>query len=310
MKFPFELKVGREFDVVGFGTNAVDFLIQVPQYPAFSSKVELSSYIQAAGGEVATTMVGLQRLGLKTSYIGRFGDDAAGKLGFDSLLDEGVDTGYAEFVKGTRTQVAFIIIDEQTGERTVIWQREAGLIFKANDAPIQCTARASVLHITPHDVQACIVMAAAAKQNGTLVSVDIDNVFDGIEELLPLVDVLIASADLPMRFTGLSGPNTAITSIQEKFGCGVVGVTLGESGSLLCLGEKFIETAGFPVPGGCKDTTGAGDAFRVGLLYGMLTGKSVEESARAANAVAALKCRAVGARTSLPGRDELEMFMK
>ena len=309
MQFPFKLETGREFDVIGFGTNAVDYLIQVPKYPAFNSKVELTDYVQAAGGEVATTMVGLQRLGLNTSYIGRFGDDLAGKIGSTSLADEGVNIDLAEFVKDTRTQVAFIIIDEGTGERTVIWQRESGLSYGADEAPINILKRASMLHITPHDVQACISMAVAARENGAVVSVDIDNIFEGVEELMSHVDVLVASAEFPQRFTGIANQRTAISAIQDNFGCSVVGVTLGESGSLIRCNGNFIETAGFAVPGGCKDTTGAGDAFRVGLLYGILTGKSVEDSARAANAVAALKCRAVGARTSLPSRAELEGFL-
>ena len=92
MQFPFQLPENREFDVVGFGTNAVDYLIQVPEYPVFNSKVELTDYVQAAGGEVATTMVGLQRLGMKTSYVGRFGSDTAGDFGIQTLRDEGVSS--------------------------------------------------------------------------------------------------------------------------------------------------------------------------------------------------------------------------
>ena len=92
----------------------------------------------------------------------------------------------------------------------------------------------------------------------------------------------------------------ALRELQSRFGSAIVGITLGEKGSILLCGDTFIETPGFAVPGGCKDTTGAGDSFRVGLLYGMIRGESIEESARMANAVAALKCRAVGARTALP----------
>jgi sugar/nucleoside kinase (ribokinase family) len=90
-----------------------------------------------------------------------------------------------------------------------------------------------------------------------------------------------------------------------RYGCTVTGDTLGESGSLPFCGDQFIETPGFAVPGGCQDTTGAGDSFRVGLLYGLVKGESIETSAKMANAVAALKCRAVGARTSLPTVVEL-----
>lgn len=105
----------------GLGTNAVDHLVRVPVYPAFNSKVELSEYAEAPGGEVASTMVGLTRLGFSTAYIGKFGSDHAGRIGLSSLIDEGVDIAAAETVAEARTQIAFIIIDGPSGERTVIW---------------------------------------------------------------------------------------------------------------------------------------------------------------------------------------------
>lgn len=310
MKFPFDLKGDKAFDVVGFGTNAVDFLIQVPVYPAFDSKVELTEYTQAAGGEVATTMAGLSRLGMRAAYVGRFGSDAAGEFGMRSLRDEGVDLSGAEIVEGAKTQIAFIIIDTRSGERTVIWQRDAALSYSAAEAPTNVAAAGKVLHLTPHDAAACIAMAREARKNGTIVSTDIDNIFDGMDELLPVVDILIMSRDIPERLTGIADIGNALAVLSKDYGCGVVGATLGDVGSTLYCQGEFIVTRGFAVPGGCKDTTGAGDAFRVGLLYGMLSGQTVQESARFANAVAALKCRSVGARTALPNAAELSSFTK
>ncbi|MCV4732194.1 PfkB family carbohydrate kinase, partial [Escherichia coli] len=84
---------------------------------------------------------------------------------------------------------------------------------------------------------------------------------------------------------------SAIVELASKYNNGLIGVTLGESGSLLYSAGYFIETKGFAVPGGCRDTTGAGDSFRAGLIFGLFSGESIEESARIANAVAALKCR-------------------
>ncbi|HEV8591491.1 MAG TPA: carbohydrate kinase family protein [Pyrinomonadaceae bacterium] len=309
MKFPFELKKNADLDVLGFGTNAVDFLIQVPHYPEFNSKVELTRYDQMAGGEVASTMAGLQRLGLKTAYAGRFGTDSAGDYGLQTLKGEGVDTKYAEQIEDAKTQIAFIVIDERSGERTVIWQRDERLAYTETDAPLDAVPRAKVLHFTPHDVKACIVMARRAKELGVIVSVDIDNLFEGVQELLSHVDIFIASADFPKKLFGTHGSREALREIKSLFGCGIVGVTLGEEGSLLLCGGEFIETPGFAAPGGCKDTTGAGDAFRVGLLYGLIRGETVEEAARMANAVAALKCRAVGARTALPDREDLLVLL-
>ena len=132
-----------------------------------------------------------------------------------------------------------------------------------------------------------------------------------VSEVLSLIDILIVSSDFPGRFLGISDARTALSELRSRFGCCLVGMTLGATGSLMLAdGETFIESPGFDVPNGCKDTTGAGDAFRAGLLYGLLSGEAVGESARMANAVAALKCREIGARTALPTRDELARFLR
>jgi sugar/nucleoside kinase (ribokinase family) len=309
MKFPFTLAENKQFDVVGFGTNAVDYLIQVPEYPTFNSKTELSDYTQLAGGEVATTMVGISRLGLKTVYVGRFGADREGDFGLQTLRDENVDVKFTEKIPGAKTQIAFIVIDKRSGERTVIWHRDKLLAYNETDAPVETAALGRVLHLTPHDTRACLEMVRRAKTEKTIVSVDIDNVFEGVSELLPQVDVLISSAEFPEKIVGIKDKKQSLREIKARFGCAIVGMTLGESGSLILCADKFTETKGYAVPNGCKDTTGAGDAFRVGFLYGLLKEKTVEFAAQTANAVAALKCRALGARTSLPSEAELLNFV-
>jgi sugar/nucleoside kinase (ribokinase family) len=310
MHFPFQLSNDKEFDVVGFGTNAVDYLITVPEYPAFNSKVELDHYTEAAGGEIASTMAGLQRLGMKTAYVGRFGSDRAGEIGLASLVDEGVNVSFAETVEGARTQIAFIMIDAATGERTILWQRDKLLAYNESDAPVDAAARCKVLHMTPHDTQACIRMAAEARANGAVVSVDIDNIFDGIEDLLPLLDICIASAEFTQKLLGTTDLEQGLRDLSSRFGCAVTGATVGDRGSVVLCAGQLIETPAFAVPDGCVDTTGAGDAFRTGLLYGLLTGEPVEESCRMANAVAALKCRGSGARSALPTETELITLLK
>lgn len=310
MNFPFSLKKDCEFDIVGFGTNAVDFLIEVPRYPEFNSKIALSAYTQAPGGEVASTLVGLSRLGISTSYVGRFGDDDAGQLGHASLEREGVSTRYAEFVPETPNQVAFIIVDEQTGERTVIWHRDQRLGYQANEAPLDAASIGKILHLTPHDLAACIEMATHARSAGTIVSADVDKLIDGMDDLLTTVDILLMSDEFPAQLVGISDHRQALREIYSRYGNAVVGVTKGRSGSLILCNGEFVENDGFETPGGCRDTTGAGDAFRSGFLAGVIHGKSVEAASVAANAVATLKCRAVGARTSLPAIAELNAFLQ
>lgn len=308
MQFSFKLADEREFDAVGFGTNAVDFLIGVPEYPVFGSKIELSEYVQMAGGEIASTMCGLRRLGMKTLYVGRFGADEAGDFGLQSLRDEGVNVEYAEQIAGAQTQIAFVLIDSQTGERTVIWKRDQKLSFSPSDAPLELMKKTKIFHATTHDAPACARLAREAKKRGAVVSIDIDNVFEGVTELLPLVDVFISSREFPEKLLGISDRKTALREIKSRFGCPVVGMTLGAEGSLILCDDEFVETKGCAVPGGCRDTTGAGDAFRAGFLYGILKNQSIEYGAKLANAAAALKCRRVGARTALPYEAELKKF--
>ena len=306
MQFPFKIPRDKEFEAVGFGTNAVDYLIVVPEYPAFNSKIELDDYKKMAGGEIASTMVGLARLGVTTAYVGRFGADPEGDFGLQTLRDENVNVDCAEQIAGAGTQIAFILIDRRSGERTVIWKRDRKLAYAEGErAPVEMAKKCRVFHATPHDAPACAQMARAAKEAGAIVSIDIDNLFKGIQELLPLIDVFISSEEFPARRVGIKDKKTALREIHERYGCKIVGMTAGEKGSLLLCENEFIETPACAVPNGCKDTTGAGDAFRVGFLYGLLKGETVETSARMANAVAALKCRELGARAALPRLSEI-----
>jgi sulfofructose kinase len=310
MRIPLQIPTERDFDVVGFGLNAVDHLIVVPAYPAFDSKSRFLEHQLSAGGQTATAMAALQRLGMKTAYAGRFGSDQEGRFGFESLQSEGVNLEFAQTIDGARNQLAFIIVDAETGERTIIWDRDERLSYTADEAPIAFASRGRILHLDAHDPPACARMAQAARAAGTIVSADIDNIYDGLPELLPLIDVLITSAEFPHRLTSISDERASLIELQVRYGCALVGMTLGARGALIYCQDQFLESPSFAVPGGCRDTTGAGDAFHAGFLYGLLRDEDIETSLKIANAVAALKCRGLGARTKLPTENALKEFMK
>jgi sulfofructose kinase len=309
MNFPFILPDKRQFDAVGFGLNAVDHLIVVPEYPAFDTKIRLLEHKQTTGGQTATTLVALQRLGLKTAYAGRFGSDAEGQFGIESLKSEGVNSEFAEVVEGARNQLAFIIVDGRTGERTIIWDRDERLSYGAEEAPIALASRGRILHLDAHDPPAGARMAQAARAEGTIVTADVDNIYEGLPDLLPLIDVLIGSREFPHRLTGIADQRASLVELKARYGCRIVGLTKGRQGATIYCEGQFIESPAFAVPGGCRDTTGSGDAFHGGFLFGLLSGEEVETSLQFANAVAALKCRDLGARTALPDRNALIEFL-
>src|SRR5213075_1580057 len=151
MHFPLRVPTDKPFDAVGFGLNAVDHLIVVPEYPAFDTKMRLLDHKQSAGGQTATAMVALRRLGLKTAYAGRFGSDEEGKFGLQTLKDDGVNVDFAEVVEGARNQLAFIIIEVRTGERTIIWDRDEKLAYTLDEAPAEFGSMGRVLHLDAHD---------------------------------------------------------------------------------------------------------------------------------------------------------------
>jgi sugar/nucleoside kinase (ribokinase family) len=306
MRFPFDIPAGREFDAVGFGLNAVDHLVVVEEYPAFDTKTRFLEHATGAGGQTASALVALKRLGARTAYAGRFGSDAEGRFGLQTLRDEGVNVERAEVIEGARTQTAFIIIEARTGERTIIWDRDERLAYREEDAPTGFAAHGRVLHLDAHDPRACVVVAREARAAGTIVSADIDNVYPGLEELLPLLDVLISSCEFPRRLTGIADERAALSEVKARLRPdALVGMTLGARGAILFHEGRFIECPAFAVPNGCRDTTGAGDAFHAGLIHAMLAGASIEDALRAGCATAALKCRRLGARAGLPTLDEL-----
>lgn len=310
MRIPIPLAQERKFDAVGFGLNAVDYLIVVPAYPVFDTKVRFTQHEKSAGGQTATAMVALQRLGLQTAYAGRFGSDEDGQFGLRELERAAVNLDYAETMEGASNQVAFIIIDARSGERTIIWDRDERLSYREHEAPLELAPKGRVLHLDAHDPPACAAMAKSARAAGTVVTADIDNIYEGLPQLLPLIDVLITSSEFPHRLTGIGDLRASLLEIKTRYGCAIVGATLGSRGALVLCAEQFIESPAFDVPGGCRDTTGAGDAFHAGFIYGMLRDEDLEMCVTLGNAVAALKCRSLGGRAALPSVAELASFLK
>src|SRR4029434_6791605 len=144
-------------------------------------------------------MVAMQRLGLKTAYAGRFGTDDDGRFGLLSLEYEGVNLDYVETIEGADNQVAFIMIDSRSGERTIIWDRDERLSYRPDEVPLDLAPRGRILHLDAHDPPACAVMAQTPRAAVAVITADIDNVYEGLPELLPLIDVLVTSSEFPHR---------------------------------------------------------------------------------------------------------------
>ena len=307
MEFGIEIPTGKPFDAVALGLNAVDHLIVVPQYPGFNSKVPLISHTIAPGGQCATAMVALARLGMLASYIGKIGSDDFGRLQLHSLESEGVESSGVMMVEGAESQIAYIIVDQPSGERTVIWHRDERLMIGVDEVDQTAVTSGRALLLDAHNVAASIAAARFARAAGIPTVLDIDSIYPGSEELLPLIDFLISSTSFPLRLTKEPDLRAALKKLKDMTGSWFVAATLGREGVLAYFQGEYIHSPAFTVE--CRDTTGAGDAFHGGFMYGLLAGLSVEETLKFANAVAGLKCRAIGARTALPTLEEVNALL-
>jgi sugar/nucleoside kinase (ribokinase family) len=255
-------------------------------------------------------MVTCARLGCRARYIGRFGDDEWGRLSQQSLEAEGVDISAADTVPGAMNQFAVILVDAQSGERTVLWDRHPGLAMEARDVPMDAVVSGRILLLDCHDTAAATEAAKHARQAGIPTVIDVEKVRPGMHELLRHIDAIIAAEEFPSALTGGEELGRALALMAGDFNAPFVCVTLGSGGSLAYCDGREIRTPAFPVD--CVDSTGAGDAFRGAFAAACLRvpGGTIEDVLSYANAAAALNCRALGARGGLPGPEEVEQLLR
>lgn len=293
--------------VLGVGINATDTVIRLPRFPTLGGKVEAASAEIKAGGQVASAMVACQRWGLEARYVGKIGDDPTGQFQVEQMRREGVEAHWIT-APNCLSQSAFILVDEPTGERTVLWKREPGVALQPQDLKREWISGAQALLVDGHDTAAATQAARWAREDGIPVVADFDNRYSGVEVLLQYVDFPITSIDFPERLTGEKDLLKALPRIFSEFKCRLTGATIGRLGVLVWDGGRFVLCPGFRV--NAVDTTGAGDIFHGAFLYGLVRGWQVEEILEFSCAAAALNCEALGARGGIRPVEEIEKLRR
>jgi sulfofructose kinase len=293
-----------ELDLVGFGQNSVDHLCQVRRYPPAGSKTDAVAYHLLPGGQVATAVLAAHRCGLRACYVGAVGDDDLGRRACQVLRDDGVRLEL-KVIRGARTQFAMVIVDD-SGERTIVENYDPRTVLLADDLRPEIFRSTRALHLDITDVPAAIRAARWAREAGALVSLDIDRMLPGTEELLGLCDLLVASEGLPAML-GSPDPRLALFTLR-RYCPGLVCITLGERGCVALDESEAIRVPAFKVP--VVDTTGCGDVFRGVLLWCVLGGWPLERGLRHAAAAAAIQAGALGAQSGVPTLAQVEAFLR
>jgi sulfofructose kinase len=292
-------------DVVGVGLNATDTLIPVQHYPPSGSKVEFRSANVLPGGQVATAMVACQSWGLRTRYAGKVGDDLAATLHRSEFARLGVEA-HLLTAPGCPSQQAFILVDD-AGERTVLWKRDDRLALQPSDLLRDWILEARALHLDGHDTAAAIAAATWARSGGIPVIADLDELYPGVDALLPLIDYLITSRDIPGRISGESDLLKSLSIVRGRYSARLTAATLGPEGVLAYDGAQFHYAPAFRV--NTVDTTGAGDIFHAGFIYGLLQNWPLPRQLEFACAAAALNCTGIGARGHIAPLAEIEALI-
>jgi sulfofructose kinase len=274
--------LSRPCDVLGIGLNATDTLLLVKEFPPYAGKVAFDREMLSPGGQVATAVVACARLGLRAKYVGTIGDDRRGDIQRQSLEGTGVDTSSLIVRQNCPNQTAYIVIDERTGERTVLWQRAACLRLQPSEIKPEDIASARMLHIDGYDIDAAAHGAQIARRNNVPVSIDVDTIYPGFEAVLKYVDYLVAGSGWPAKWTKEQDPFTALEKIQREYGMRLAAMTLGDLGSLALSQGRWYYSAAFEVE--CADTTGAGDVYHGAFCYAMLAGMQMEKALEFSNA--------------------------
>jgi sugar/nucleoside kinase (ribokinase family) len=296
-------------DVLGIGANSVDYVYRVPACPRPDSpaaKLPIVGHLVSCGGQTATTLCTCASMGLRTRYVGTTGSDDNGLRIRAEMTRRGVDVAHAP-VRDAPNPFAVILLDEETGERLVLWSRAPGIRLQPADVDPGVVRDARLVHVDDADEEAAIRGARIARDAGIPVTSDIERVTGRTGELVSLVTVPIFAEHALEPLTGERDFERALRALRRTHG-GLLCVTLGARGAMLLENDTLHFEPGIDVR--CADTTGAGDIFRGAFIVALLRGDSPADVLAFANAAAAVSCTRIGAISSVPTIEETERLKR
>jgi sugar/nucleoside kinase (ribokinase family) len=302
------IRSDERWDVVGVGANSVDFVNLLPGYPQpFGSfaKMQIRDRRVLCGGQMATAISTCASLGLRSKYVGVSGTDENGRRIRAELTKRGIDITDL-IIRDAENQFAVILVDETTGERIVLWDRDDRLRLRERELPTEALSAARVVHVDDVDEDAAIRAAKIARQAGAMVTSDLDRLTPRTEELVASVTHAIFAQHVPTHLTGINDMERALRKLRQSH-THTMCVTMGEHGAMALEGDRFVHEPAFRVH--AVDTTGAGDVFRGGFIYALLHSQPIEEALRTANAAAAVSCTRLGALNGVPTIEEVRALM-
>ena len=279
--------------VVGLGACVLDTLINCDNYPKEDSKQKAESIFVSGGGPVGNALVVISKLGVQAEVIGGFGGDSAGVYLLNDFKKYGVGVENATLLSDKTSFTSYIVLCSDKATRTCVFDRGT-VPDEPNNLRLSAIDGAEVLHLDGNYLQSAIAAAKYAKTKGVKVSLDAGGLYKGIENLLPLVDILIPSAEFALGFTKQNSIQDAMHVLHQKFSPEILVVTDGSNGGYYYKNGEILQYDSVKVK--AVDTNGAGDTFHGAFVAGYCYGKTIKECCEFASKVAGYKCTFKGAR--------------
>jgi ribokinase len=302
----------KRFDVIGFGALNVDKLYKVNKIAGPEEEGFIKGFEEACGGSAANTIVGLARLGCKVGFIGKVAKDREGKMLLEDFRREGVNTKGIIRAEAGRSGTVMGFVDER-GERALYVDPGVNDTISFEEIDMGYACQAKFIHLTSFVGEKSFEAQKRLVENlpeDVKVSLDPGELYarKGIKALNPVLKRTFVFMPNSRELTLLTGMEDHVKGAEKMLGLGVkiVAVKLGGKGCYVTDGKESHHVEAFKVQ--IVDTTGAGDAFCAGFLYGVLNGKSLKECAKLGNFVASRCIMKMGARTGLPRLEDLKML--
>lgn len=279
--------------VVGLGACVLDTLINCNSYPTEDTKQKAESVFVSGGGPVGNALVVMSKLGVNAQVIGCFGSDNAGKYLIEDFNRYNVDTSNVTIIDGATSFTSYIVLAEDKATRTCVFDRGT-VPDNPEKVKLNGIDGASVLHLDGNYLECAIQASKYAKSKGVKVSLDAGGLYNGIERLLPYVDILIPSKEFALKITGKNDVKESMIELNQKYSPEILVVTDGSNGGYYFEEGNINHYDSVKVK--AVDTNGAGDTFHGAFITAYCQGKTVKDACEFASKVAGYKCANKGLR--------------
>lgn len=294
--------------IIGIGACVMDTLISLPNYPTEDTKMRALGSKQAGGGPVATGLVAASKLSVDVGYVGVLSSDSAGQFLLGDFKKYGVDTENVDIKDGYRSFTSVIWLADDSASRTCVFDKGNLPPLTLSDNQKKAIISAELLMVDGNEMDAAVEAAKLARANGVKVLYDCGGLYEGVERLLAVTDIMIPSEEFALKHTSSATAEEAAKKLFDAYSPEVVVITQGKRGGLFFDGETYVS---YPIyPAEVVDSNGSGDVFHGAFAAGIVKGFDYIKCCHFASAVSAIKCTGIGARESVPSFETVKEYLK